>query len=1457
MSETASLDAYPLSPMQQGMLFHTVSLPGTDVYVEQLSCRLHGALDRSAFEAAWEEMLARHAVLRTAFAWRGLPEPLQVVGSRVRLPLEVLDWSERLSAAQTEALRHLCAAERHRAFDLSRAPLMRLKLVRLEADMHHLVWTWHHAILDAWSVPIVIEEFFTAYAARRERRPSGLPPARPYRDFIAWQRSRDTGSAERFWRKTLGGFNEPTPLGIDRLVPPALDNEADVNAESGYGLQFLDVPAVEIDALREAARHARLTFNTFVQGAWALLISRYSGRDDVLFGTAVAGRAPELAGVETMVGLTINTVPVRVTASPKQRLGVWLEDLQRAQNESRLYEHTPLAEVQGWSTVARDTPLFESLLVFENFPLNMQRLQGGGLATADFDFVERANFPLTVMMSVREQSKLGVGYDRSRFDDATMARMLQHLRVLLADMSGDRERTLADLDYVTSEERRQLIAEFSRAPAPAAAADADAELAISRSFEAQVRNTPDAPAAIFAGPGGDVALSYRELNERANHMARRLRGLGVLAEERVAICMEASLTRLIAILGVIKAGGAYVPLEPASPTPLLRSLIADCGARVVLTGHSQAEALSDAAVQTIALDENAQAFAGEDERDLTDAPGPDNAAYLIYTSGSTGRPKGVVVTHRSLRHLVTAQIAAFQIAAPSRVLQFASLSFDASVSEIFTALLAGACLYMAPRNLLVPSHDLLRLMERWRITTVTIPPSVLSRLPSAGLSSLHTLVSAGEACPAELAARWGRGRRFLNAYGPTEITVCATIAEVAPEAGKPSIGRAIGQAHVYILDSQLRPVPIGVAGHLHVGGPGVARGYWDRPRLTAAGFIPDPFSEAPGARLYRTGDLARFLANGEIEFLGRIDDQVKIRGFRIEPGEIEAAMREEPGVREAAVVPVTAAGGSTALMAYVTPAAAKPTRGAAQEWWPSIAEFFVYDDLAYHAMTTDERRNASYRAAIAAMVKDRVVLEVGTGPEALLAHFCVEAGARKVYAVEMLEASWAKARARVRELGLASRIEVLHGDATTIDLPELAEVCVSEIVGSIGGSEGAVTILNGVRRCLVPAAAMIPHRSTTLYAPVELPQDLLRQPGFSALPARYVARIFEQVGYPFDLRLCVKGLNRSHLLAEPCVFEDLDFTAPVEPGYRQPATFRMARDGMLAGFLVWLTLDTGAGARIDILEHQHCWLPVFLPAFHPGLPVSAGDAIETVCSAVLCDNGINPDYAVEGVLRRQAYPAVPFRHDSRHHAPSFRASPFYDDFFRDGAVPLAASADASSSQADFDADDLIRRLRQRLPKHMVPSRIARLDALPLLPSGKLDRRALLAIASQRSEDDERPAAPPRSRIEIAIARIWCDILKLGRVGLQTNFFDQGGHSLLLLQVQDRIEEELKLHVAVTDLFKYPTVETLARCLAQQESRVNLEADREPVGRRRADARQAALRQIGDRRRLQSAAGDPQ
>jgi amino acid adenylation domain-containing protein len=784
-------------------------------------------------------------------------------------------------------------------------------------------------------------------------------------------------------------------------------------------------------------------------------------------------------------------------------------------------------------------------------------------------------------------------------------------------------------------------------------------------FEFQVKRTPDAVAVVFEGEH----LTYQELNHRANQLAHYLRTLGVGPEVLVGICMKRPLEMIVGLLGILKAGGAYVPLDPAYPQERLAFMLQDAQTPVLLTQKRLMSLLPEHGAKVVCLDADWKAIALESEENPVCGVTPDNLAYVIYTSGSTGKPKGVLVAHRSLCNLAKVQVKSFDVQPKSRVLQFASLSFDASVSEVFITLVAGATLILSTRDSLLLGPALIQLLREQAITHVTLPPSVLAVLPAEELPALRTMIVAGEACPSDLVALWAPGRRFFNAYGPTEATVCATIAECTDSSQKLPIGYPITNTQVYLLDAQQQPIPVGVPGEIHLGGVGLARGYLNQPHLTAEKFIPNPYSDEPGVRLYKTGDLARYLPSGQLEFLGRLDQQVKIRGFRIELGEIEAVLSQHPEVQQTVVMVREDIPGNKRLVAYVVPAKGRVTpklnyQDTSQiELWPSVAEYFVYDELLYYAMSNDERRNHSYKVAINQLVKEQVVVEIGTGPDAVLARFCVEAGAKKVYAIERLDESYRRAVARIKTLGLEDKITLIQGDATQLELPEKADVCVSEIVGSIGGSEGAAVILNNAKRFLKEDGAMIPQKSLTQIAAVCLPDELLNNLGFTDLSGYYIKKIFEQVGYPFDLRLCVKRFPQSNLISNTEVFEDLAFTDYVETEYRLELNFVITKKSRLDGFLVWLKLQTVEGEGIDILAHEHCWLPVYFPIFYPGIEVSKGERIKAVCTGTISDNNLNPDYKIQGKLLKKNGKNIDFKHESYHHKNSFKKTPFYKRLF--------------------------------------------------------------------------------------------------------------------------------------------------------------------------------------------------
>lgn len=916
---------YPLSPMQQGMLFHSLYAPESGVYVEQLNCTLDGDLSVRAFERAWQRVVERHAILRTGFIGESLKEPVQVVYREVKVSVTQHDWRALPPADQSAQLAVFLQTDRTRAFDLAAAPLLRLTLIRMAAHTYEFVWSYHHALLDGWSTPMLIQEVLAFYEAARRGEELRLPPARPYRAYIAWLKRQSLAEAETYWRRTLQGFTAPTPLVVDKPLGPS----GDIDAKS-YELETR-LSAATTAALQALARQQHFTLSTIVQGAWTLLLSRYSGEDDVLFGATVSGRPVDLPDAESMIGLFINTLPVRVKVREDVSVIAWLKSLQTQLAELRQYEYSPLVQIQSWSDVPRGLPLFESILVFENYPAAAALQQHeGSLQLRNVQSVEQTNYPLNLVAGADQELLLRLLYDEQRFERTAIERMLGHLATILESIAANSTQLLREVPLLTEGEQQQLLIEWNNT-----AADYPSDRCAHQLFEAQAARTPEAIAVTYQAE----AVTYRELNQRANRLAHHLRKAGIGPEHVVSICVERSIEMIVGVLGVLKAGGAYLPIDPSYPPDRIAFMLQDSGAAILLTQHAVLPELlnqepSITNRKLICLDTDWPAIAPECDDNPGNLTTPDNLAYIIYTSGSTGRPKGTLLHHGGLCNLATAYIRDFRIQPNSRVLQFFAFGFDGSVADIFSTLLSGATLCLVPRATLLSPPDLYRLLQTQRITVVMTPPAALSMLPAADLPDIKTLMVGGDTCPPELAARWCAGRLFFNAYGPTETTIAVSwyrVEDPADAATTVPIGRPIANTQFYILDRRLRPVPIGVPGELYIGGAGLARGYLNRPDLTAEKFIPNPFDpqinnqqSTISNRLYKTGDLVRYRADGNIEFLGRIDQQVKIRGFRVELGEIEALLSQQPGVRECAVLAREDTPNDKRLVAYLVPDGGQP-----------------------------------------------------------------------------------------------------------------------------------------------------------------------------------------------------------------------------------------------------------------------------------------------------------------------------------------------------------------------------------------------------------------------------------------------------------------------------------------------------------------------------------------------------
>ena len=1191
-------DIYELSPAQQGILFHSLYSPESGVYFVQQCYTLRGNVNTVAFEQAWQQVVARHSALRTSFYWENLDKPLQVVNRQVTVPLEQYDWRGLAPALQQSQLEAFLESDRSLGFDLSQESLMRLTLIRIADDSYHFVWSKHHLILDGWSTALVLKEVVQLYEALCQGQNVPNAPNRPYRDYIAWLQKQDLSKAETFWRQALSGIPAPTPL-IN------LDVEKQSSLEVGYSEQQIKLSLITTAALQSLARQHQLTLNTLVQGAWAILLSRYSGEDDVVYGHTVSGRPADLVGAESMVGLFINTLPVRVKVDAQQSLLPWLKQLQTQLVEMRQYEYSPLVEVQGWSEMPRGVPLFESLVVFENYPVDqVLRESKVNLELHNVTAFDQTNYPLTAIAIPGSELEFKICCDRRRFSSATITRMLGHFQTLLQGMVTNPDVQLQDLPLLTQPEQHQLLVEWNNT-----AAEYPQHKCIHQLFEEQVERTPDAVAVVFE----DKQLTYGELNRQANQIAHHLQKLGVGPEVLVGICVERSLHMIAGLMGILKAGGAYVPLDPSWPQERSRQILSALGVHCIVTQHSQLRTIHDLQwrlpklTNVIGLDINtpnpppeplnpdtvralwdyvaeqavdqitaggfissytgnpfseaevdeyknhvvklAQPYLSPDKRVLEVgcgsglimfamaphvsqyigldpseivqtrnrvyaeqngysniklvtgfahelasvadnsldliifastvqffpghiylsqsleialqllAPGgviliadimdarqkdelkksledfktqhhhtnniktktdfdselfldegffydlkvelnqlsevtvihrkngfenelsyrydillkkadfnsklakspcqvkrqknlwtgwhlkqclesnlsssvtSDNLAYIIHTSGSTGVPKGVAVGHKSVVNLIDWVNNTYQVGARDKILFITSLCFDLSVYDIFGMLAAGGVIRIASESELWTPEKLLHIICRESVTFWDSAPAALQQLvpvfPSVSSlnpkNQLRLVFLSGDWIPItlpDLVRKTFPGVNVISLGGATEATVWSNhypIGDVDQHWVSIPYGKPIQNAKYYILDSQLNSCPIGIPGELYIGGDCLAYGYFNNPAQTAEKFIPNVFSNEPGARLYRTGDLARYCPDGNIEFLGRIDHQVKIRGFRIECGEIEAVLSRHSQVQQTVVIAQEDLSDNKRLVAYVVP----------------------------------------------------------------------------------------------------------------------------------------------------------------------------------------------------------------------------------------------------------------------------------------------------------------------------------------------------------------------------------------------------------------------------------------------------------------------------------------------------------------------------------------------------------
>ena len=904
-------DLYPLSAMQQGLLFHAQMESETGVYFEQHIVELKGELNRELFSQAWASVIKKYEILRTSFIWENQERPLQIVHKHCEIsidfPESVTDFDEFIRQ------------DRIRGFDLEKAPLTRIALIPVKGDALKMVWSFHHILLDGWSVSKIIADVFLAYELLNQGLEPNETKSPKYVNYIAWLENIKKNEARNFWSQYLSGFESVTPLGMQSQVTLPTKTEGEAKPIKDYIFDKTLNNDIE-----DFCKKHHLTTNTVFQAVWAYLLGIYSGTQDIVFGATVSGRPADLQGVEDMVGLFINTIPMRIFIEDDQSILEWLTEIQQKQIEVRAFESTPLYDVQQYSELNAENPLFESLLVFENYPVSdVLKNSSMSIEFSNISSVEQTNFPLTIVIMPGEQLEMRIAYEASGFSEIVIDRLFRHFSQVLKNIISNPLDQLKELSATDSEEINKLVGEWNKTTVTS-----NIETSVITEFEKCVKEYPHHKAVV----DDKKEYTYAELNKKANKIARLLENSEISKGDFVAIIGSRSTDLLAGIIGIVKTGAAYIPIDPGYPVGRVKHILQDAKVKAVISTEQCLEKLKDYEELVLNLDDCQDQLEQFSECDLNTVIDKDDIAYCIYTSGSTGEPKGVLIQHKALKNLCNWQNRKYEVTEKDNISLIASEGFDASICEIWPSIIKGACLFVSKNEIRIDPEALIEWLNKNKINVLFLPTPIAESLLSNNASlpdSIRVLWIGGDRLTV-----WPEKNlkfKFYNAYGPTEATVVTTTAELNNIKGNglPPIGRPIDNFKVYVLDRNLSIVPIGAPGELFIGGAGLAYGYLNQEKLTKESFIQNPFSENLNDRLYRTGDLVRYEEDGNFKFMGRIKkgsgpeenmtrNQVKIRGFRIELGEIEAVLDKQKEIKKA-IVTAQKYNGQLYLSAYVIP----------------------------------------------------------------------------------------------------------------------------------------------------------------------------------------------------------------------------------------------------------------------------------------------------------------------------------------------------------------------------------------------------------------------------------------------------------------------------------------------------------------------------------------------------------
>ncbi|MBD3882896.1 amino acid adenylation domain-containing protein [Phormidium tenue FACHB-886] len=1480
---------FPLSFAQQRLWFLSQLAPDNPFYNVPAAIRLQGTLNLDALENSFNEIVRRHAALRTTFETLA-GQPVQVVAPEAKITIPVVNLRAVLVHERHRITQQLATAEAQRNFDLSNDLLLRVTLLQYSDNESILLLTLHHIVADGWSLGVLIRELACLYTAGVEGRSPALPTLPiQYTDFACWQREWLQGKVLEeqlaYWRSQLQD--------LSRLALPTDRPRPTVQTYQGatYPLQFS--PTLT-QALEKLSQQEGVSLFMTLLAAFQALLYRYTEQTDIAVGSPIANR--HRSELEGLIGFFVNSLVLRTDLSGNPTVRELLQRVRNVALAAYAHQDLPFEKLVEELDPERDlshNPLFQVALALQNAPMQPLELPGIMLeplplepGTTRFDLEVHLWEPAHGLQSLWEsQAGLSgfVSYSTDLFDRATISRFVGHFKTLLEGLVANPDDRLLDLPLLSSGERQQL-AEWNQSDLESVPRGCSEQACFHEIFEAQAQQFPQALALVSE----QGSLTYGELNQKADRLAQMLRQMGVQPGSLVGLCVDRSADMVVGILGILKAGGGYLPLDPSYPSDRLRFMLTDTQVSILLTQSWLVETLPTQA-QLLCLDRPLPPLAADSSRQPSKATA-DSLAYVIYTSGSTGTPKGVLLSHRGLSNVVVAQRQAFPLCRESRVLQFSSLCFDASIFEMALAFGSGGALYIPPKMAQLPGTALVQFLEDNAITHALLIPAVLTALPTAELPALQVLITGGEACSQQVVDRWAVGRRFFNAYGPTEATIWATVAELHP--GEPiSIGRPVANMQVYLLDAALNPVPVGLFGEIYIGGVGVAQGYLNHPELTAERFIENPFSGtgAIASRLYKTGDRARCRADGSIEFQGRADRQIKIRGFRVELDEIEAALQGHAAIQNAAVVAAGEAD-DLRLVAYFSLNRQAIQHFEREQALQQIQHWQMLYNQTYRPSSNSDFNitgwNSSYTGQpipaeqMREWVDDRVqqilalkpqrVLEIGCGTGLLL--FQIASHCQEYWGTDFSTVALESIQHQLANRSL-SHVKLLHRLATDfsgIDLAAFDVVILNSVVQYFPSIDYLMQVLEGAMRVVAPGGVLFigDVRSlpllTAFHTGVQISQaepemdcrqlrqqversrfeepELTIDPAFfPALSLAYNADDHPQIRQ-VQIRLA-RGCSQNemtqfrynvllHLEADPTgerkpaalpAMEWLDWQ-------HHPVTVADIQKHLLETKPEIFGIMNIANDRVAAAVRTADWL------FSDTPPKTVGRLQQMLQDSATLGSAIDPQvwWDLETVLPYRAEIGWSSSTQTGNSMQTGNSIGNYDVvLIRHGAVIDLCHVDLPKVQSNIPdrelcsswshytneplqsqfASQLTPELRQflgqTLPGYMVPSAFVPLETLPLMPNGKVDRRALPLLESSKASAAPVLREVQLTQTEATLIHIWEELLRLKRVTPDDNFFELGGHSLLATQMTSRIRDAFRVEMPLQSVFETPTIAQLA------------------------------------------------